>query len=130
MAGFPHGKGLYNLGKNCHKGIWRFGILVFSDSGNQSKEEISVPNLKENFKDKKNHFHLRDEVDGEITVQNKNGQMGKNYKPNEGKDILNLVSKLSLESNNIISTNNWIKSENERTVNFIWILFNLKINFF
>ena len=106
MAGFPHGKGSYNVAKNSHKGIWRFGILVFSDSGNQSKEEISVPNLKENFKDKKNQFHLRDEVDGEITVQTKNGQLGKNYKPNEGKDILNLVSKLSLESNNIILTNN------------------------
>jgi len=105
MAGFPHGKGSYNVGKNTHKGIWRFGILVFSDSGNQSKEEISVPNLKENFKDKRNQLHLRDEVDGEIKVETKNGQIGKNYKPNEGNDILKLVSKISKENNSIIDTN-------------------------
>ncbi len=106
INGFPHGHGFYLLGKKSYKGLWRYGLLVFSESGTQTKEEISVPTLKENFKDKKTLFHLRDEVEGEIVLDKKNGKSARNYKPNEGHDILKFVSRLSMESNNFISTTN------------------------
>lgn len=101
VNGLPHGQGIYKNQQNSHKGLWRYGFLVFSNSAsNSKKEEISVPNIKESFKDKKNLCHLRDQVDGEVIGEEKN-KKGKNYKPNEGQDIIKFVSKISKETNQI-----------------------------
>jgi hypothetical protein len=70
------------------------------------KEEISVPSVKENFKDKKHLCHLKDQVDGEIIGEEKSSKKGKNYKPNEGQDILKFVSKIreTSQNENYVST--------------------------
>ncbi len=108
VNGLPHGQGIFKNGETTHRGLWRYGYLVFTNAGNSAKkEEISVPSAKENFKDKKHLCHLKDQVDGEIIGEEKSNRKGKNYKPNDGKDILKFVSKISKETNhneNYVST--------------------------
>jgi hypothetical protein len=101
INGFPHGQGLYKNGQNTYKGMWRYGFLVFANSGNNNpkKEEVSVPNLKESFKDRKQLIHLRDNIDGEIIGEEKN-KKGKNYISNEAKEILKFVSRINKKNDN------------------------------
>lgn len=106
INGLPHGQAVLNNGSMIIKGVWRHGSLVFSESLINNKQDSLIPNVKENFKDKASLLHLKDQTLNEFIGEQKNPK-GKNYRPSKGQDILQYVSRLSIDTNlNYISTAN------------------------